>query len=94
MSPRHFFLFFLVCLVWGVNFVVAKWSVSGQPAIVPGFEGSPPFFFAFLRHLGLYACLAPWLLPIPRPLGPVIALTDPCSTCKEKFRKAGSCRAG
>lgn len=72
MSPRHFFLFFLVCLVWGVNFVVAKWSVTGQPVIVAGFEGSPSFFFAFMRHLGLYACLAPWLFPIPRPIGPVI----------------------
>ncbi|XBQ14941.1 MAG: EamA family transporter [Oceanicaulis sp.] len=72
MTPRHFGLLFLICLIWGVNFVVAKWSVSGTPAIVPGFEGSPPLFFAFLRFVLLYAMLAPFLRPIPKKMGPVI----------------------
>lgn len=72
MSLRHFALLFVICLVWGVNFVVAKWSLSGTPVIVEGFEGAPPLFFAFLRFALLYAILAPWLLPAPRPFGPVI----------------------
>ena len=72
MSPRHFALLFGICLIWGVNFVVAKWSLSGTPVIVEGFEGAPPLFFAFLRFVLLYAFLAPFLLPIPKKMGPVI----------------------
>jgi len=72
MPLRHFALLFFICLVWGVNFVIAKWSVSGTPVIVEGFEGAPPLFFAFLRFVLLYAVLAPWLRPIPRPLFMVI----------------------
>ncbi|MBR9826716.1 MAG: EamA family transporter [Alphaproteobacteria bacterium] len=55
-----------VCFVWGLNFVVAKFSVTGVPGWVPGFEGSPPIFFAFLRFALLYAFLAPWLRPAPK----------------------------
>ena len=62
MSLRHFALLFGICLVWGFNFVVAKWSLSGTPVLVEGFEGSPPFFFAFLRFFLLYAVLAILLL--------------------------------
>lgn len=72
MNPRHFLLLIAICFVWGVNFVVAKWAVSGEPALVPGFEGAPPLFFAFLRFALLYAFLAPWLLPLPKRMGPVI----------------------
>ena len=72
MSLRHFALLFGVCLVWGLNFVVAKWSLSGTPVLVEGFEGSPPFFFAFLRFFLLYAVLGPWLRPVPRHMGVVI----------------------
>jgi len=72
MSLRHFALLFGICLIWGVNFVVAKWSLSGTPVIVPGFEGAPPLFFAFLRFILLYAMLAPFLRPIPKKMGPVI----------------------
>ncbi|MFW5660053.1 MAG: DMT family transporter [Oceanicaulis sp.] len=72
MSARHFALLVVICFVWGVNFVVAKWMVSGTPAIVPGFEGVPPLFFAFLRFLLLYAMLAPYLRPVPQKMGPVI----------------------
>jgi len=73
MNPRDFGLLFGICFVWGINFVVAKWSLSGTPEIVPGFTGAPPLFFAALRFALLYAFLAPWLLPVPRRLGPVIA---------------------
>lgn len=72
MSLRHFALLFVICLIWGVNFVIAKWSLSGTPEIVPGFTGAPPLFFAFLRFLLLYAILAPFLRPIPKQMGPVI----------------------
>ena len=72
MTPRHFVLLFGICLIWGVNFVVAKWSLSGTPVIVEGFEGAPPLFFAFLRFALLYAILAPFLLPVPKQMGPVI----------------------
>jgi O-acetylserine/cysteine efflux transporter len=72
MSLRHFALLFGICLIWGVNFVVAKWSLSGTPVLVPGFEGAPPLFFAFLRFILLYAMLAPFLRPIPKQMGPVI----------------------
>ena len=71
MSPRHFALLFAVCFIWGVNFVIAKWSVSGTPVIVEGFEGAPPLFFAFMRFALLYAILAPWLRPTPKQMGPV-----------------------
>lgn len=72
MSARHFALLFVICLIWGVNFVVAKWSLSGTPELVPGFEGSPPLFFAFLRFALLYAILAPFLRPVPKQMGPVV----------------------
>ncbi len=71
MSPRHFALLFAVCFIWGVNFVIAKWSVSGTPVLVEGFEGVPPLFFAFMRFALLYAILAPWLRPTPKHMGPV-----------------------
>jgi O-acetylserine/cysteine efflux transporter len=66
MSARHFLLLFAVCLTWGINFVVSKWAVTGEPGWLPGFDGVPPFFFAFMRFALLYACLAPWLRPIPK----------------------------
>lgn len=72
MKPRDFLLLFAICFVWGINFVVAKWSLSGTPQIVPGFEGAPPLFFAFMRFALLYAFLAPWLLPLPRKIMPVV----------------------
>lgn len=65
MQPRDLLGLLLLCLVWGFNFVVAKWSVAGTPALVPGFDGAPPLFFAFLRFAGLALILAPWLRPLP-----------------------------
>ena len=75
MSARHFLLLFAVCLTWGINFVVSKWALTGDPGWMPDFEGVPPFFFAFMRFALLYAILAPWLRPIPRDwktMGPII----------------------
>ena len=72
MSARHLLLLVGVCLIWGFNFVVAKWSLSGTPVIVEGFEGAPPLFFAFIRFALLYAILAPFLRPIPQRWGMVI----------------------
>jgi O-acetylserine/cysteine efflux transporter len=65
MRLRDLLALLAVCVVWGLNFVVAKFSVTGAPGWVPGFEGSPPIFFAFLRFAFLYAFLAPWLRPRP-----------------------------
>lgn len=66
MKLRDFLALFAVCLVWGLNFVIAKFSVSGVPGWVDGFEGSPPFFFAFLRFVVLFLFLIPWLWPRPK----------------------------
>ena len=55
-----------MCLIWGFNFVVAKFSIAGIPAWVPGFEGSPPIFFSFLRFTLLALVLAPFLRPMPK----------------------------
>jgi len=65
MRWRDFLALVAVCVVWGLNFVVAKFSVTGDPGWVPGFDGAPPIFFAFLRFALLYAFLAPWLRPGP-----------------------------
>tara|TARA_R110002072_G_scaffold1572_2_gene13028 strand:+ start:280 stop:1194 length:915 start_codon:yes stop_codon:yes gene_type:complete len=55
-----------MCLIWGFNFVVAKWAISGTPAWVAGYSGAPPFFFAFLRFALLSLILIPWLRPVPK----------------------------
>lgn len=55
-----------MCLIWGFNFVVAKFSIAGIPNWVEGFEGSPPIFFAFLRFTLLAMVLAPFLKPMPK----------------------------
>ena len=74
MKLRDFFALLAVCVVWGLNFVVAKFSVTGAPGWVPGFEGSPPIFFAFLRFALLYAFLAPWLRPGPTDMKTMIGV--------------------
>lgn len=66
MSPRDFFAFMLVCLFWGLNFVVAKFAVTGAPGWVPGFDGVPPIGFAFLRFAALAVLLLPFLRPWPK----------------------------
>ena len=41
MRLRDFLALFAVCVVWGINFVVAKFSVTGAPGWVDGFEPFP-----------------------------------------------------
>ena len=60
MTPRHFGLLILACLLWAAHTIVSKLVVSGMDV--------PPLFYAVLRY-GLVAVVAlPWLLPVPRPV--------------------------
>jgi len=74
MRIRDLLALIAVCAVWGVNFVVAKFSITGSPGWVPGFEGSPPLFFAFLRFALLFAILSPWLRPRPQDMKAMIGI--------------------
>ena len=74
MRLKDFLLLVAVCVVWGFNFVVAKFAVTGSPGWVPGFDGVPPIFFAFLRFALLYAFLAPWLRPRPTDIKTVVVV--------------------
>lgn len=74
MRLRDLLALIAVCAVWGVNFVVAKFSITGSPGWVPGFEGSPPLFFAFLRFALLFAILSPWLRPRPQDMKAMIGI--------------------
>ncbi len=71
MRPRDFALLFGVCIVWGLNFVVTKWIVTGDPAT--GYLGLPPMFAMVLRFTLSCVLLAPFLRPIPKDL-PAVAL--------------------
>ena len=61
MKPADFALLVAVCLMWALNLVITRWTVT---------EGDvPPLFFAAVR-VGLVAIvLAPFLLPAPRQMG-------------------------
>lgn len=74
MRLRDLLALIAVCAVWGINFVVAKFSITGSPGWVPGFDGAPPLFFAFLRFVLLFAVLSPWLTPRPRDMKAMIAI--------------------
>jgi O-acetylserine/cysteine efflux transporter len=65
MSRRDFLLLSLVCLIWGFNFVVSKWTVAG----FGDFSGLPPFFYAGMRMALIGIAMLPFLMPIPRPFG-------------------------
>lgn len=69
MDRRDFLLLSFVCLLWGFNFVVSKWTVAGDEV----FAGLPPFFYAGLRMALIAAAMLPFLLPVPRPLSLVAA---------------------
>lgn len=61
MKPADFGLLFAVCLIWALNLVITRWTVSVGEV--------PPVFFAGVR-LGLVGlCLAPFLFPAPRQIG-------------------------
>lgn len=75
MSPRDFGYLCLVCLFWGLNFVVTKWVVSGDAG--GSYDGSPPFFAAAVRFCLIAIVLAPLLRPIPEKLVALL-LTGVC----------------
>jgi O-acetylserine/cysteine efflux transporter len=61
MKPADFALLFAVCLMWALNLVITRWTVTEG--------GVPPLFFAAVR-VGLVAIvLAPFLFPAPRQIG-------------------------
>jgi len=61
MKPADFGLLFAVCLIWALNLVITRWTVSVGDV--------PPVFFAGVR-LGLVGLiLSPFLFPAPRQLG-------------------------
>ena len=51
MAPRHLFLMFIICLVWGFTFVAGKAGVSEMP----------PMLFTALRYVLLALLLVPFL---------------------------------
>lgn len=61
MKPADFALLFAVCLMWALNLVVTRWTVTEG--------GVPPFFFAAVRVGLLAAALSPFLFPAPRQIG-------------------------
>jgi len=66
MSLRDFGLLALVCLVWASNNIVSKYVVSHL--------GVPPLFYAGLRFGIVALATLPWLLPMPRPRGRLVAV--------------------
>ena len=55
MRLQHLALAVLVCFAWGLNAVAAKVGVTYIP----------PIFFTALRYVVVFACLFPWLRPVP-----------------------------
>ena len=70
MSARDFGYLCLVCIIWGLNFVVTKWVVSGD--VGGGYDGAPPFFAAAVRFALIAAILAPIMRRIPGNLTEVL----------------------
>ena len=66
MSPRDFSLFVMICVIWAMNAIVAKVVVSDMNV--------PPLFFGALRSVAIALAVAPWLLPLPKPLWRVIVV--------------------
>ena len=66
MRPRDFLILVAVCVTWGFSNVVSK--------IVVGHWHVPPLFFAALRFAMVVAVTVPWLRPMPRPRGRMIAV--------------------
>ena len=55
MRLPHLALAVLVCFAWGLNAVAAKIGVTYIP----------PIFFTALRYVAVFACIFPWLRPVP-----------------------------
>lgn len=66
MKPADFVLLVAVCLMWALNLVVTRWSVTDG--------GVPPIFFAAIRVSLLALVLLPFLLPVPRQIGLVFLI--------------------
>lgn len=66
MKPADFALLFAVCLIWALNLVVTRWTVTAGDV--------PPVFFAAVR-LGLVGLvLSPFLFPAPRQFGLMVLI--------------------
>ena len=66
MSLRDFALMVLICIIWGLNMVVAKFVVSDLDV--------PPLYFGAVRSAVIAVCALPWLLPMPRPRWRIVAV--------------------
>ncbi len=66
MSFRDFALLIVICVVWGLNMVVAKIVVADMHV--------PPLFFAAARSAVIAIAVFPWLLPMPRPYWRTVAV--------------------
>ncbi len=72
MHPRDLIMINLVCLVWGFNFVVTKWALTGDAS--GDFAGMPPLFLVCARFAIVFFVLAPLLRPPPRQMGKVFLI--------------------
>jgi len=66
MNLRDFALLVSVCLIWGLSNVLSK--------VVVGTWQIPPLFFAATRFGLVLLVTLPWLRPVPRQLGRIIAI--------------------
>ncbi|MEQ1754770.1 MAG: EamA family transporter [Micropepsaceae bacterium] len=64
MAPNHFLLLFVICVIWGFNFVAAKFGVGHMP----------PLLFTGLRFSILMVLLVPFLKPAPGRMKEVLAI--------------------
>ena len=63
MSLRDIALLLAMCLIWGLNFPITKWLVSGDFGPDPVFGGAPTMFVGALRFLGIALVLSSLLWP-------------------------------
>jgi drug/metabolite transporter (DMT)-like permease len=54
-----------ICLIWAINAVLSRYVIA--------IAGVPPIFLSSARFLLAAMVLLPFLRPLPRPLGPVVA---------------------
>ncbi len=66
MPLRDVLLTVLICACWGMSGVVTR--------VVVGEHDVPPFFFSVVRSGVVMLATLPWLLPMPRPRGRVLAI--------------------
>lgn len=66
MRPRDFLILVGVCLVWGYSNVLSR-TVVGEWRV-------PALFFAALRFAVVVVATLPWLRPMPRPCGRIVAI--------------------